>query len=417
MPLISGALPLREYQENMGHHQETGKDKDTSGYEEFDDEYYHQAALESQMDVRSEMSHRLSRPPTSLPQIPLRSEKRASRIMENAMLQIGSPDTETQDKEEPGVEEDPLEWYLSSEEEGSLSDEESVVEFGESSPEGERPRTSRSSSRKSREDTARVVSFIVVGKPQIVDISIHSRSSTSSSQKRLSVDLEALSKTASPTRHRRPAPLKLYPGHAIHRLSIASTLSNSSQTSNLASISDPSSYPPRKSSRLASLVTSTKSSLHHSFLSSDPYAHQQQEEDEPMTPKTPTSMAAAAFRKGFGKTLSKAAAFSKRPSVQKLSSAHSNATRTDSKLNLSNGYMVEEYREDAIEEEEADGREIRRSVTLTLAPTTRGGGPCRYEDDMCGVIKAPPLASPVVEEKRRGPFMFGVGRRKSMKAR
>jgi hypothetical protein len=140
------------------------------------------------------------------------------------MLELQSLDGSEQKEDKMAIvqESDPHELYLSSEEDASFSDDydNSISDFEEDmsleDAEAARACSSRASSRKSQEDTARIVSFISVGKPQIVDIYVPN-TSPSTAAKRLSQNLETVNScdtapTSSPQKStRRPPPLKLYP--------------------------------------------------------------------------------------------------------------------------------------------------------------------------------------------------------------
>lgn len=223
--------PLRENSEQQGsvlvqqqRNEDVREEKDKdSGYEDFgesdQDEF-----LDSYMEGSIVRRARLEQP-VKTPALPQRSDKRASRLLENVMLELQSLDGSKQ-KEEDKVsivpESDPHELYLSSEEDASFSDDydDSISDFEEDmnleDAEAARASSSRASSRKSQEDTARIVSFISVGKPQIVDIYVPN-TSPSTAAKRLSQNLESVNScdttpTSSPQKStRRPPPLKLYP--------------------------------------------------------------------------------------------------------------------------------------------------------------------------------------------------------------
>jgi hypothetical protein len=194
-----------------------------NGFEDFE-EYDQDECVDSDMEgsiIHRGRPKKLVKPPA----LPQRSEKRASRLLENVMLELQNLGGSTQkegDKISIVQESDPHELYLSSEEDASLSDDydDSLTDFEEGTssevPEATRASSSRASSRKSQEDTARVVSIISVGKPQIVNIYVPN-TSPSTADKRLSLNLENLTSfnttpTPSPPRStRRPTPLKLYP--------------------------------------------------------------------------------------------------------------------------------------------------------------------------------------------------------------
>jgi hypothetical protein len=198
------------------------KDKD-SGYEDFE-ESDQDECVDSYMEGSIVRRARLEQP-VKTPALPQRSDKRASRLLENVMLELQSLDGSKQKEEDKMSlvqESDPHELYLSSEEDASFSDDndDSISDFEEDmnleDAEAARASSSRASSRKSQEDTARIVSFISVGKPQIVDIYVPNTSPTTAG-KRLSQNLETVNScdtapTSPPQRStRRPPPLKLYP--------------------------------------------------------------------------------------------------------------------------------------------------------------------------------------------------------------
>ena len=407
------------------------------------------------MDSDGSIIHR-GRPKKAVkpPAVPQRSEKRASRLLENVMLELQNLDG-TRQKEADNIsivqESDPHELYLSSEEDASFSDyDDSFSDFDEgTSPEdaeAARASSSRASSRKSQEDTARVVSFVIV-KPQIVDIYIPT------ADKRRSLNLEKLASfnttpTTSPQRStRRPTPLKLYP--AFRRMSISSiaSLSSSSPSSitghpYAASTTDLSAMasttlPPRKSSRLASnlssLVTNTKNSFQsasqsaHTFLNSDPFAtptsttstsyippsrntnYNNNVEEEEQIPKTPTS----GWKRNF---LSKA----RKPSMPKLSLAYTagvvrpreNSDASSSKLNPSIPYTeLEKEKEASNESAESEREPLQISTALPQAsePTkdeAKDDKKVTYDDIIknAGEVIKSPTSIPTPKERRAMAF-------------
>ncbi|KUJ17315.1 uncharacterized protein LY89DRAFT_50810 [Mollisia scopiformis] len=494
MPLLTKMLPLRETVEDFQaaslhsshqQHQDEGQEKDKdSGYEDFQEFDEEDECLDS--DMEGSIIHR-GRPKKAVraPAIPARNERRASKILENVMLELQTLDgKEAKDTDSRSMvpESDPHESYLSSEEDASLSDDYDDLESlsGTASPSAEdadneegRESFSRGSRRKSQEDTARVVSFICVGKPQIVDIFISSNHASpiergnGSIPKRHSMNLEALTaltqtQSSSPAKSsRRPTPLKLYP-NSIRRMSISSITSSHTSNSSYnqpaptnASNTNLSSLPPRKSSRLAlninSLITSTKTTLQksvsasaavpsHSFLTSDPFSTTASNEDtQPTTPKTPTSIAAAAWKRGLSKTLTKA----RKPSMPKLYTAYTNSSSAsispDKKRistahsNLSSNNLARIISE-SIPDAETRSRssvyssassqrdpavepvvEVKRSSTMPVltSPTTSTS----YIPPV--VQKPPPIpasTTPVSAGGRRS-FSLGLGRKKSVKTK
>jgi hypothetical protein len=461
MSLLTKMASLRENED--GQHsvlypqrkEEVREEKDQdSGYEDFE-EFDEDECVDSDMEG-SVMNRGRPKKPVKAPALPQRSDKRVSRLLENVMLELQSLDGSTQkqpDKVSTIKESDPHELYLSSEEDASFSDDydDSSSEYeGMTVEEAETARasSSRASSRKSEEDTARVVSFTMVGKPQNVDIFVPN-TSPSRTQNRHPLNLETLASfntTSTPSAlksTRRPTPLNLYP--AIRRMSISSItslhLSPTSTTTtkthpyaaSTTNLTLPSTLPPRKASRLASnltsLVTNTKNSFQsasHSFLNSDPLAsfsstsdplnahpyHKNREEEE--MPKTPASVAAAALKKGFSKTMSKA----RRPSMPKLSLAYTagvvtprpNSNVSSSKINLAR--PAEEKEENVSSEpDEAEQKAIPMASSLSQNSSFSSTmadekAPVRYEDIMRSagdVIRSPTIPSP----KERRAMMFG----------
>ncbi|KAF8861191.1 hypothetical protein BDZ45DRAFT_281375 [Acephala macrosclerotiorum] len=296
MPLLTKMLPLRETAEDLqavaslhSQHQQQkenrSREKKDCGYDDFQ-EYNDDECLSS--DMEGSIVHR-GRPKKVVraPAIPARNEKRASKILESVVLELKTLDgTSTKDADSRSMvqESDPHESYLSSEEDASFSDdyEDSLTSSEDNLEDSSSPveSFSRTTRRRSQEDTARVVSFICVGKPQIVDIFIPSNhtSPIDVPMKRHSMNLDALtSLTQAPAQQkstRRPAPLKLYPS-STRRMSISSLTSSHTSSSNSTAPTNYSStnlsnsnngaLPPRKSSRLAqnltSLVTNTKSTF------------------------------------------------------------------------------------------------------------------------------------------------------------
>jgi hypothetical protein len=193
-----------------------------------------------------------------------------------------------------------------------------------------------------------------------------------------------------------------------HTSSFATAHSNASFTN----------LPPRKSSRfadLASLVTGNKSPKSHAFLNTDPFPTQQREQNdnsqsdvEPTTPKTPTSMAASAFKKGLTRGLGRA----RKPSMQRISAVY-NSANNSSKASLS------------LANSRASTSGERPSPETTQTPTpelekkedSKPSEPVRYEDIMKNVVRAPPpqpIATTTSSPRQRAASMF-MARRKSIK--
>ncbi|TAQ83044.1 hypothetical protein B7494_g8632 [Chlorociboria aeruginascens] len=422
MPLITNVIPLDDEaaEASLVTH---SKENDYHDFEEYEDD-----VLDSDMEG-SILHHLRVKRISQTPAVPPRSDKRTSRILDHVVLELNNVETSKRTDLEPQSMSDPHELYLSSEEDASFSDdyEDSLIEFDSSNTNSdERAASSRASSRGSQEDTARVVSFKLAGRPQIVHIPNSATNSPSSPQTRH--PLEDTTPTSSP-KHRRPSPLRLTQS-SIHRLSISSSITSiSTHNSSLYTQTQP--LPStRKSGKMAANfthLTSLVTKHSHSFLTSDPFSATPSTPNEtPIlgpssatptpstdgTPKTPTGLG---WKRGFNSRLNKVV--TKRPSMPKLNLAYTSGSNP-SKTNLS----LQPLRPRSIANEEAPRMGVRRSVTLPVGeaesskePKTPGGGPLRYEDIMRGVIKAPPVPSSAVERSSGG--ILGMGRRKSMKTR
>ncbi|PMD37304.1 hypothetical protein L207DRAFT_531614 [Hyaloscypha variabilis F] len=465
MPLLTTMDSLRENGHEkhsvLAQHQGT-EDLREEGVQDSRYEHFDQDDQDEGMDSDSSIMHR-GRPkkPVKTPVVPQRSEKRASRLLENVMLELQNLDGSRQ-KEEDKIsivqESDPHELYLSSEEDASFSDyDDSFSDFEEGThsedAEATRKSSSRASSRKSQEDTARVVSFVSV-KPVIVDIYLPN-TSPSSADKRLSLNLEKLAsfnttpKTSPQKSTRRPTPLKLYP--AFRRMSISSIASLSSSspssttghpyaasTTDLALMSSTTNtLPPRKSSRLASnltsLVTNTKNSFQsasqsaHTFLNSDPFATPTSvtsmstsyippskkvnnnivEEKEEQTPKTPTS----AWKRSF---LSKA----RKPSMPKLSLAYTAGVVRPRENSDASNPPTEQEKEEKVSSEPTEtaesGRESLRISTVLPQTSSSESTKSEAKDDKkvkyeeviqdAGEVIKSPASIPTPKERRAMAF-------------
>ncbi|KAL2062614.1 hypothetical protein VTL71DRAFT_5686 [Oculimacula yallundae] len=466
-------------------HRHRGYDEQAN-FEEFDQDEC------SDSDMEGSILHR-PRPKkvVKAPALPQRNEKRVSRLLDNVMLELQKIDGSARKEEDVSRldQEDPHQLYLSSEEDASLSDDyddtDSLQDFEEIYSEDENGgSTSRASSRRSQEITARCVSLMVV-KPQIVEIHIpisHTAPVTPAEEKEDLLD-DALptitTKAPSPTQSRqimrRPPPLNLANARPMSMATTGSYASSAttssyissyyppSMTSNASMINLPTTniHPIRKSSRLASLVTSTKASLSnrsssfsastsasstHSFLNSDPFAQSANLPNPPLTPihlsapttpKTPTS---SAWKKSISRTLSKA---TRKPSLQTMNTAYNNSlsssnmqrTSTMSSITLSvlsripsnaeptnsDVYSVNYNALQDTERREGTSEEpVRRAETMPLTPSPREA-PMGYQDLMRGRVP-PPIpdnASQQLPREGRKSFSLGMGiglgRKKSLK--
>lgn len=468
MPLISTMLPERHgidtFQEpsaQLQHKEAVRDEKDTdSGYEDFQD-FDEESCLDS--DMEGSILHR-PRPKkvVKTPVLPQRNERRTSKILDNVVLELQSMDgskSKDTDSTSRMQEEDPLEQYLSSEEDASLSDDyedtESLMDFeGDNSADEDKPESaSRPASRKSQEITATVVSFMLVGKPHIVEITISSTHTSpitpSDETKEVSLNFStstAITQAPSPAPSqmrpalRRPAPLNLQtPTH--QRIGSSSSMSSYiPPSSKPAALSVLTSHPQRKSSRLASLVTSTKATLSslsassaHSFLDSDPFARTNSNTQPPLTPithtapvtpSTPSSI--SPWKKSIARSLAKA----RKPSLQKLNGMYNaGLSANESRNSVATMPVLERItsgpepttpnsaeESSAVNEREVDVS-VRRAETLPLATMPRGDS-LSYRDSM--IIAAGPPPEPVEQPRERDSrrsFSMTLGRRKSLKGR
>jgi hypothetical protein len=400
----------------------------------FDDE----SALDSDMEG-SILNRPRPKKKSSVPAVPPRSTKRSSSMLNTVMSELKGMDGFPVEKElEQETSEDPHESYLSSEEDASLSDDgaDSLLDF-ESASASEYTTVRRGSA----QDTARVVSFILVSKPKVIEIppptlpqsnpTSRNSSPVNDPQLRHSVHLAELAlRTTSSSR--RSSPLR----NSSRRLSLSSI-------SALSQISTTGSTMPHNPSTLNTHLqpesAGSNPSPSHAFLSSDPFPsplpHTErqsilQEPEFPSRrpksehherPKTPNSLMEGL--QGLTRTLTRGA--KKRPSMPKLNLAYTpgvlnNASRTSL-------LTVDEY-----QEKDTKLANVKRSSTVpifakedslraSVIKETKSAvdekAPMRYEDIMRTVIREPPPGkSPGLNSPRMGFMGFGMGsRRKSMK--
>ena len=387
----------------------------------------------------------------SVPALPQRSEKRASMILNNIMLDLQNMEgfnsksaSSTKLSQEASF--DPHESYLSSEEDASLSDdgEDSLLDFEAESPATENEEQkihSRTSSRGSQEE-ARVVSFTMVSKPKIIEIhhmrSIsnpttreHSPSNSSELPSRLSLDISTSTNTTT-TPLRRVSNLA-----SVHRLSISSISALSSYSASISASSN-TSHPPRKSSKFSSFMSKHSQS---SFLGSE--YRSPSPSISPASNNTPgyqsrrmsgvgsierpkTAFAGEKEQKWtLNKGLTKSSvnstianAMKKRPSMPKINLAYTPGvvtprTSNSSKSNLSSNVSTPV---------ETPQTGIRRSSTTPVDKSQISKpleGSVKYEDIIKNVIRAPPAPSATSPLSALSPKtgFFGLGRRKSLKTR
>ena len=383
-----------------------GKDASFENFEELEDEF-----MVSDMDGSILNSNRSSNIKPSLPQ---RSEKRASKLLDNILMDLSSMDISKEQVAEQQIDvSDPHEQYLSSEEDISFSDYDddldSLVDF-ESSPEsgidGGSPPGSRGSSRKSQEDTARVVSFVTAGKPQIINIQIPSPQKSKPRPIDLGITL-------------RPSPLKIHSTSAIRPLSVASTSSlpygSMSRSRTMAFGSSPSlpiaeiAAPSRKASRLTSNLSSLDTNTKPSFLTSDPFPKvsippstpntpSSPTPKTPKTPKTPITMAAAAWKTSISRTLS----IGRKHAAPVLSRAQTSAIVSHDQTLVTHS-----------EGNEMNHQQQRQRAATT--PQTPSWEPLQYDNVMKDSVGG--RSHMQTKERTYSLGMYGLGRRKGMRGR
>lgn len=192
-----------------------------------------------------------------MPIIPIQDQVRASRIFENLTIQLNdlkkAAEYDVHYKKHI-VEDDPHETYLSSEEDGSMSTDESIEDVDETYVELEAESCSSKSPslrRSSVEDTARAIIVRSVGKPHLVSIGSPSSPST-------------MPEIPSRSTSRRPQPLRL---HSLPRTSSLAARSPSTgslptyaHTPSNALPMRPETSPERSNARMTSPAIATAAS-------------------------------------------------------------------------------------------------------------------------------------------------------------
>lgn len=385
MPLMAKLLPALE---RVREQSRTGNlNSDTEEHYDSEIDELHERGEDEMSDGSILNQPRLGK--TTIPAVPPRSELRASRIFENLTIELEALEKAALEGKlrDQQVESDPYKSYLSSEEEGSESADEfdqSIVEI-----DSDRSPSPRASSRCSHEDTARVVSFMFVGKPQLVEVASHDRPA---SLKQRSTDRSEESRES----RRRPSPLRLIPNPTG-----LSTLST--RTSSLAASSKI--LPLRLYTHpVAAASTLSVASSKHSFLQSDPFPTPNPNDVEKVSsssdafPKTPTSTNAAWKGSILGVTRTLSKAVKKRPSMPKLSLTYASAsprqpsgTPTTATPNTATPI----------------------SASSPMPRPSQDQGPVNYQDILRNVIRAPPPVSPSLKTKSSS--LLGMARRKSIK--
>ncbi|KPM34823.1 hypothetical protein AK830_g11748 [Neonectria ditissima] len=272
---------------------------------------------ESPRNTLEKLSHNMTMPPQrqssaeQAPALPVKSSRRASRMLDNIIITQKMP---LEDQQPPlTAQSAPHDIYLSSEEDASSSaDDFSDFEFESSTEEAQKTSTRRGS----QEDTARVVSVVFSGKPSIVNLPRRSMSPSSSE-----------TSSRPPSRLRRTSTLPIID----RRVSISSSPSAFSVNSSIT-------HPPRTSSMLPSRRLQKEKPQ---FLSIDPFASkpvQDQNVPELKTPKTPTGM--------FKRTLSLVKKRS-RPSLN----THFNTNHSTLSRDSLPSFMMPSYHMEQVQEE------------------------------------------------------------------
>ncbi|KAF7868487.1 hypothetical protein EAF04_005018 [Stromatinia cepivora] len=477
MPLMKKLFPSRELEIERP----ISRASKISNFANF--EYDDDSNLDSNMEAPVMNRSRPKKKPSmaKIPTIPRRSSKRVSTMLNNVVSELKCMDEFEATKqvvEEPQSEiSDPHELYLSSEEDASLSDTDTLLDF-EAAPFSEYS-GSRSSSRASAQDTARVISFTLVSKPRVIEIprpsSFHSNpisrnvSPVNGYQIRHSVaDIASLAPIPPPQpppprrSSRQNSPLR----KPTRRLSISSlgALSKlNTSHGNASSITLPQQPSKVNSSTnfLQPASASSNASPQHAFLSSDPFPSptpSPQNENRPVfpepeqnfqsrrpksmqheRPKTPNSLMEGL--QGLTRSFTKSA--KKRPSIPKLNlsntpavvpTAHSNTSR--SSLVHSNTSKTSLLTVDERTPKESKFGNMKRSSTVPLfmheekekgkrGQETQSAvdekAPVRYEDIMRNVIREAPPRTPITRQSTSSPGLkgwigMGMGnRRKSIK--
>lgn len=220
-----------------------------------------------------------------MPIVPIKDQVRASRTFENLTTQINELKKTAEDKTQHSEKvdaENPHELYLSSEEDGSESADESIDGYDESYVELDdelRPLSASTSTRSSFAITALAVSFVSVGKAQLISIAseaepiISENTTTSQIPSRVSSllrqpeRLRSSSTTSYDPSARRPSTNSLPSNYQTHskpplthsRTSYnpRSTLSTSMMTLSPTLSDHPPTLPPRTSSRSRNINVNT----------------------------------------------------------------------------------------------------------------------------------------------------------------
>lgn len=307
------------------------------------------------------------------PMLPQKSALRASRLLNNLVgLKLTMP------AHPPAFKQTPHEEYLSSEEEASsTAGDFSDFEYDSSSDDIAPPPTNNQP--KSQETTARIVSVIFSGKPSVVDVPQNRRSISP-------ISMEArqnISGRASPTSNASDREVK-------RRSSSLSTTSSGSTYTEPAVV-----HPPRSSSMRPPARPETLQKPF--FLQIDPYANgsmysleprqvpkEDDEEDRPKTPRTPTQIL-----RGVARSLS----LMRRRSIPKMNQSFLSSSSerlpiptSPSKRSIAEEPLVEEEPEEMPKEESKETTEVLStcvsapSASPQRPPTRSAPAPVTYDD-------------------------------------
>lgn len=389
MPLTSKLFPLLE---RVGRDNEKVREPEILSSTEdqhYDDDYEDEEYDEEMMDDGTIINRPRPKKAAKCPAVPPRSARRASKGLDLNCLEKEQPRTEE-------VEDafDPHQLYLSSEEDASESADDYDESLLDLLDDDRTP--SRTSSLKSFEDTARVVSFMFVGKPLLVEISIEKP------------------KPKSRQRQRRPSPLRLDSISSFRPLTQKANLPRQNTDPDIVS-------------SVASIHTTTTDSetqsIAPSFLDADPFPPSTTSDAHPPTTnttalKTPTTTLSNAWKTGVSRTLSLAKSARRRPSIPLLNFVGDKSTTT---------LTLDKPKEKELRASWDSGKVMREVETASVADHNDEAE--KFDDVVRGLTRVttplPPLKVGEKEEMRvkvktkeikLKKSMFGLGRRKSVKA-
>ncbi|KAL3422920.1 hypothetical protein PVAG01_04667 [Phlyctema vagabunda] len=400
MPLITQSFPVVGCEDNVeasktdDSHDTTRtplkNPRDFADFEELDDS-----------DMEGSILHR-PRPKkvVKAPTLPQRNERRTSKMLDTLTIELKG--LEAAHNEGAQDVSDPHELYLSSEEDASESadDYEGSLLSCEDVDE-KRSTSSRASSRASQQDTAKLVLLKFVGKPQVVEICIHSQSRKPSPEPVVRQSQSSLSL-------RRPSPPPHYPT-SNYRLSISSS-SNSSVLSNSASTTP---LPPRKSSKTSEVASNAPKPFQPSCTSYIPPSQPSFLTSDPCpTPPPDNESKPSLLRPFLQRTLSAAR---KRPSMPKMNLAYTTGVVAPRRSSLSSAHTFREMEKGHTRTPTLE--ELRLEEKASMEKEEQEGN-FRYDDIKMGpsrVQTSPP--SPMTPKYRASTIFGNLVRKKSMKIR